>query len=196
MNKKQQFSTACGIAAIALSGTPAIATTGTSGNINIYLLPQLSQKSYTTEAPSNYFPIAKQDNSLTVADVIQQAEKILGLSKQHLAKVFLTSRQNLYNLKNNPEQKPQQETAKRAEQVNKALNIIRSNCPHKLGASTLTVKNEGKRLFDILTSENINLEQVSLFSDIIAKRINKRSPSALPEHIAKQEEFLNRPNAI
>lgn len=195
MNKKQ-LSTACGIAALALNGIPAIATTGTNENLTIYFLPQLSENSLALGTPSSYFPIAQQADSLTVGDVIQQAEKILGLSKQHLAKVFLTSRQNLYNLLNNPEQKPQQETEKRAKQVNEALNIISSNCPHKLGASTLTVRIENKRLFDILTSENIDLEQVTIFSKTIANRINKQSQSTLPVHIAKQEEFLNRPNAI
>ena len=195
MNKKQ-FSTACGIATLALNGMPALATTGTNENITTYFLPQLSENSLTSKTPSSYFPIAQQTDSITVGDVIRQAEKILGLSKQHLAKVFLTSRQNLYNLLNNLEQKPQQETENRAKQVNEALNIISSNCPHKLGASTLTVRIENKRLFDILTSENINLEHVTMFSETIAKRINKQSQPTLPEHIAKQEEFLNRPNAI
>jgi transposase len=195
MNKKQ-ISTACGIAALALNGMPAIATTGTNENITIYFLPQLSENSLTSETPSSYFPIAQQTDSLTVGDVIQQAEKTLGLSKQHLAKVFLTSRQNLYNLLNNSKQKPQQETESRAKQVNEALNIISSNCPYKLGASTLTVRIANKRLFDILTSKNINLEQVAMFSKAIAKRINKQSQPTLPKHITKQEAFLNRPNAV
>jgi len=195
MNKKQ-LTTACGFAAIAISGMPAVATTGTNDNIKIYFLPQFSEGQHTAEVPSSYFPIKEHDNSLTIGDVIQQAEKTLGLSKQHLAKVFLTSRQNLYNLLKNPEQKPQQDTESRAKKVNEALSIISSNCPHKLGASTLTVKIENKRLFDILTSENIDLEQVAIFSKEIAKRINKQPQSTLPTHIAKQEEFLNRPNAI
>jgi len=193
---KTQFTTACGIATIALSGMPAFATTGTNDNIATYFLPTFSGSSHIAGAPSSYFPIEDHDNSLTIGDVIQQAEKTLGLSKQHLAKVFLTSRQNLYNLLKNPEQKPQQDTESRAKKVNEALDIISLNCPHKLGASTLTVKIGDKRLFDILTSENINLEQLAIFSKEIAKRINKQSQSTLPTHIAKQEEFLNRPNAI
>jgi hypothetical protein len=192
--RKNEFSTACGLAAMALGGM-AEATTGTN-TAPTYFVPNISVYVQVAQSPSNYLPAVQQAESVTVVDVIQRAEKTLGLSKQHLAKVFLTSRQNLYNLLKNPEQKPQQETENRAKKVNEALNIISSNCPHKLGASTLTVKIEDKRLFDILINDNINLEQVALFSNVIAKRINKQSASALPEHIAKQEEFLNRPNAI
>jgi hypothetical protein len=195
MNKKQ-FSTACGIAALALNGMPAIATTGTNENITIYFLPRLSENSPALENPSNYFPIDQQIDILTVTDVIHRAEKILGLSKQHLAKVFLTTRQNLHNLLTKLEQKPNQKTENRAQQVNEALSIISSNCPHRLGASTLTMRIDDKRLFDILTSESINLEQVAIFSKTIAKRINKQSQSTLPDSIIKQEEFLNRPNAV
>ncbi|GAW87822.1 hypothetical protein bplSymb_SCF19301P001 [Bathymodiolus platifrons methanotrophic gill symbiont] len=195
MNKKQ-FSTACGIAALALNGMPAIATTGTNENITTYFLPRLSENSPALENPSNYFPIDQQIDILTVTDVIHRAEKTLGLSKQHLAEVFLTTRQNLHNLLTKLEQKPNQKTENRAQQVNEALSIISSNCPHRLGASTLTMRIDDKRLFDILTSESINLEQVAIFSKTIAKRINKQSQSTLPDSIVKQEEFLNRPNAV
>ena len=195
MNKKQ-ITTACGLTALALNGMPAIATTATNENIVMYLLPTSNANDLPLENPSNYFPIEQQTEILTVSDIIQHADKTLGLSRQHLAKVFLTSRQNLYNLLNKPEQKPNQETENRANQVNKALNIISSQVQTKLGASTLTVRIDGKRLFDVLTEDDIDLEQVRKFTDVIAKRIKKQSQSKLPEHIVKQEAFLNRPNAI
>jgi len=131
-----------------------------------------------------------------VKDVIQQADKQLGLSKQHLAQIFGVSRQNLYNLLNNADQTPNRETEDRAKQVNKALDVINSIYPHKLGASTLTVRIDDKRLFDVLKEDEICLEQVKHFSEVIAKRISRQSQSNLPERIAEQEEFLMRPNSV
>jgi len=194
MNKKQ-ITTACGIA-ISVYGIPAVATTASNENIIMYLLPTLNANDLPLEQPSNYFPVEHQTDSLTVSDIIKHADKTLGLSKQHLAKVFLTSRQNLYNLLNKPGQKPNQETESRAQKINEVLNIIGSICPYKLGASSLTVRIDNKRLFDVLTENNIDLEQVRTFSVAIAKRINRQSQSMLPEHTIKQEEFLNRPNAV
>ena len=129
-------------------------------------------------------------------DVIQQADKKLGLSKQHLAEIFAISRQNLYNLLNNAEQVPTSETENRAKQVNNALIEINSACPYKLGASCLTVRIEGKRLFDVLTESEICLIEVKKFAEQINNRITRQSVSNIPEHIAKQEEFLIRPNAV
>jgi transposase len=195
----KSFTTACGLATMAFNfGMPAIAVATTARNeaTIMYCFPISNTNAVTLEEPSNYFSVEQQPDILTVSDVIQQADKTLGLSKQHLAKVFLTSRQNLYNLLNKPDQKPNQETENRAKQVNEALKVVSAICPNRLGASTLTVRIDDKRLFDVLTSEHINLEQVAMFSKAIAKRINKQSQPTLPKHITKQEEFLNRPNAV
>lgn len=193
---KNKFTTACGFAALALNGMSAIATTATNENIAMYSLPISNANVLPIESPSNYFPIEQHEHGLTVSDIIQHADKTLGLSKQHLAKIFLISRQNLYNLLNNPDQKPNQETESRAKQVNEALKVVSAIFPHKLGASTLTVRIDNKRLFDVLTENSIDLEQVKKFSVAIAKRINKQSQPTLPEHAIKREEFLNRPNAV
>jgi hypothetical protein len=194
---RQEFNTASGMPKVHSGmGFPVIATTGTNENINTYLFWIKSDFSKPAESPSNYFSFENEPSLFSVPDVILRAEKILGLSKQHLAKVFATSRQNLYNLLNNPEQKPLQDTVNRAKQVNEALNMISSICPYKLGASTLTVRIDDKRLFDVLTEATIDSNQVRHFSEVIASRINKKTHSNLPDHIVKQETFLSRPNAI
>lgn len=129
-------------------------------------------------------------------DVIQQADKQLGLSKQHLAQIFGISRQNLYNLLNNADQTPNRETEDRAKEVSKALKEISSICPLKLGASTLTVRIDDKRLFDVLMEKDICLQQVGQFTEQINKRITRQSTTSIKKYLDEQEEFLMRPNAV
>lgn len=195
MNKKE-ITTACGLALVSLNSLPTDATTGTNEKVSQCLYSASMPNGEMLEKPSNLFSVEKQIETLTVSDIIRKAEKSLGLSKQHLARVFATTRQNLHNLLTNPEQKPNQKTENRANQVNEALTIIRSICPYKIGASALTVRVDDKRLFDILIEEKINLSQVIFFSEIIANRLNKKSQSKLPEQIIEQEAFLSRPNAV
>jgi hypothetical protein len=51
------------------------------------------------------------------------------------------------------------------------LDIISEICPYKLGASTMTCRIDGKRLFDELAENEIDLAQVRLFIQEINKRI-------------------------
>lgn len=191
--KTKDITTACGLV-MALGGIPVI-TTASNDGIKIYPFP-INTKFSTLESPSNYAAIKQKSEIFAVSDVIKYAEKTLGLSKQHLADIFVITRQNLYNLLNNPEQIPNLNTENRAKQVNKALDVINSIYPHKLGASTLTVRIDDKRLFDVLKEDEICLEQVKHFSEVIAKRISRQSQSNLPERIIEQQAFLSRPNAI
>lgn len=131
----------------------------------------------------------------TVSDVIIQAQSILGISKSHLAIVFKMSRQNLDNLIKNTQQKPTEETEARAMQVKKALDIVSKACPYKLGASTMTCRINGRRLFDELSENEIDLAQVKLFAQDINKRINVQQKSPLPESIIKNQEFIDTFNA-
>lgn len=193
MNRKR-ITSACGLSALAMFSAYS-ATTSANDEHTMYLLFALKSSS-TSESPSNFVSFDPETKVFAVGDVIQRTEAALGLSRQHIAKIFKSSRQNIYNLLNNLEQKPNPETEKRARQVNEALDAIREIYPYKLGASVLTVRIEEKRLFDVLTEDRIDIDEVKRFTETIAKRIGKQTQLILPESVVEQQEFLNRPNAI
>ena len=140
-------------------------------------------------------PLQQAESSLAVADAIVQARNILGISKLHLAAVFKMSRQNLDNLLNN-KQVPTQEIKTRSMQVKQALAVISKTCPYKLGASALSCKIDGKRLFDVLTENTIDLAQVDIFTHEINKRIRlQEEPSSLPDSVIKNQEYIDAFNA-
>jgi hypothetical protein len=178
---------------------PFLATTAKTDSFYLFFLPKgvLNSNTPVPSGPiTNYLPIQKAESSLTIPDVIVQAQNILGISKSHLAAIFKMSRQNLDNLLKNNEQKPMHETEARAMQVKQALDIISEICPYKLGASTMTCKIDGKRLFDELTEHEINLTQVRLFAREINKRIHSQPQSNLPENVKRNQEFIDTFNAI
>ncbi|NOT83587.1 MAG: hypothetical protein HOP02_02160 [Methylococcaceae bacterium] len=193
---KQQISTSTNCVTMAL--VSCLTTTGVIPN-HLWALP--NQGILDIDVPAslgiitNYLPVQKTESSLTIPDVIMQAQNILGISKQHLTFVFDTSRQNLYNLLNNNEQVPKSETVARAIQVKQALDIIAEICPHKLGASTMTCRIDGRRLFDELIAREINLAQVKVFAQEINKRISTQQQSNIPESVIRNQEFIDTFNA-
>ena len=185
---------------MAVVGT-RLPTTTCFDSISLWALPinratDLNNQVYYLGVITNYFPAQKAKSSLTIPDVIVQAKNILGISKLHLATIFKMSRQNLDNLLKNNEQMPTQETEARAIKVKQALDIISEICPYKLGASTMTCRIDGKRLFDELTEHEINLAQVQLFAGEINKRIHLQQQSNLPERVLRNQEFIDTFNAI
>lgn len=134
--------------------------------------------------------------SITVQDIIIQSQNILGIGKLHLASIFKMSRQNLDNLIKSTDQKPNLETETRALQVKNALEVISEFCPYKIGASTMTCKINGRRLLDELSEDEIDLDEVRIFSQEIAKRIQTTQQSNLPERAIKNQEFMDTFNAI
>lgn len=190
-----------GALAMALVVTPAAATTADIASVRI--VPCLFKFQNLTNCASeegvitNSLPLPKvAAPSVTVQDVIIQSQNILGIGKLHLAAVFKMSRQNLDNLIKNTEQKPTPETESRALQVKKALEVISGLCPYKLGASTMICKINARRLLDELSEDEINLAEVRLFAQEIAKRIQTNHQSNLPESVAKNQEFMDTFNAI
>jgi hypothetical protein len=105
--------------AITLGGT-LLATTAGADPVRLWFLPikgVLNLYAPSSSGPiTNYLSLQKAESSLTIPDVIVQAQNILGISKLHLAAVFKMSRQNLDNLLKNNEQAPTQETEARAMQ--------------------------------------------------------------------------------
>lgn len=187
--------------AMVLAVNPTPATTSDMASIRFLICPVKCEAVYSGNPEelgkiTNYFPAMRVVSSVTIPDVIEQAQNILGISKQHLAVVFGTSRQNLYNLLKNNEQVPTQETEARAMQVKQALDIISEICPYKLGASTMTCRIDGRRLLDELSESEINLAQVRVFAQEINKRIQAQQQSNLPESIIRNQEFIDTFNAI
>ena len=191
-----------GALAMALVINPVAATTADNASIRIVPLVVRFQNSTNcvselTGEITNCLPISKiAPPSVTVQDIIMESQSILGIGKLHLAAIFKMSRQNLDNLIKNTEQKPTSETETRALQVKKALEIISELCPYKLGASTMTCKINGRRLLDELSENEINLAEVRLFAQEIAKRIQTNYQSNLPERVTKNQEFMDTFNAI
>lgn len=207
MNHKNLVSTSnnhvnVGALALALVINPVAATTADNASIRIVPLVVRSQNSTdcisaVTAEITNCLPISKiTPPSITVQDIIMESHSILGIGKLHLATIFKMSRQNLDNLIKNTEQKPTPETETRALQVKKALEAISELCPYKLGASTMTCKINGRRLLDELSENEINLAEVQLFAQEIAKRIKTNYQSNLPERVTKNQEFMDIFNAI
>lgn len=194
-NQQISTSTKCVAALVSLLSTTAGATPD-----RIWVLPvKMGLDVNTSEFPgviTNYLPIQKTESSVTVPDVILQAKNTLGISKLHLAAIFKMTRQNLDNLLKNNEQKPTQETEARAIQVKKALDIVSELCPHKLGASTITCRINGRRLFDELAESEINLVQIKIFAQEINKRIIAQYKSNIPENILRSQEFTDTFNAV
>lgn len=191
-----------GALAMALVINPVAATTADNASIRIVPLAVRFQNLTNcvledAREITNCLPVSKAATpSVTVGDIIMQSQDILGIGKLHLAAIFKMSRQNLDNLIKNTEQKPAPETEKRALQVKKALDVISWLCPYKLGASTMTCKINGRRLLDELSENEINLAEVRLFAQEIAKRIQTNYHSNLPESVAKNQEFMDTFNAI
>lgn len=191
-----------GVLAMALVVTPTAATTADIASVRIVpcLFKFQNLTNFALEEGrviTNSLPLPKEATpSITVQDVIIQSQNILGIGKLHLAAVFKMSRQNLDNLIKNTEQKPTPETESRALQVKKALGVISGLCPYKLGASAMTCKINGRRLLDELSEDEINLAEVRLFAQEIAKRIQTNHQSNLPESVAKNQEFMDTFNAI
>lgn len=191
-----------GVLAMALAINPAAATTADNASIRIVPLVVRFQNSTdcvsaVTGEITNCLPTSKiAPPSVTVQDIIMESQSILGIGKLHLAAIFKMSRQNLDNLIKNTEQKPTPETETRALQVKKALEVISELCPYKLGASTMTCKINGRRLLDELSENEINLAEVRLFAQEIAKRIQTNYQSNLPERVTKNQEFMDIFNAI
>ena len=191
-----------GALAMALVINPVAATTADNASIRIVPLVVRFQNSTNcvsevTGEITNCLPISKiATPSVTVQDIIVESQSILGIGKLHLAAIFKMSRQNLDNLIKNTEQKPTPETETRALQVKKALEVISELCPYKLGASTMTCKINGRRLLDELSENEINLAEVRLFAQEIAKRIQTNYQSNLPERVTKNQEFMDTFNAI
>lgn len=175
-----------------------ITTADSSTNAGTWVIPKLTFNfdSLLESLLNRIHKPQETDSSLTISDVIEEANNILGISKLHLAEVFDTSRQNLYNLLKNGNQVPTQETEERAAQVKEALDIISSICPYKLGASTMTCLINGERLYDELTKSNINLDKVRIFAQAINKRISIQQQSNLSEGMVKNQEFIDTYNAI
>lgn len=207
MNKNIRASTSnnhvgIGALAMALVVTPVAATTADMASVRI--LPFVFKDPCLTNCDSveagiitNSLHQAKAvAPSVTVQDVIIRSQNTLGIGKLHLAAVFKMSRQNLDNLIKNTEQKPTSETESRALQVQKVLDVISELCPYKLGASTMTCKRNGRRLLDELSENEINLSEVRLFAQEIAKRIQTNYQSNLPESMTKNQEFMDTFNAI
>jgi len=194
-----QITTSTNCVAMALVGAFLATTAGTAPD-RLWVLPIKRVLDINAPASSgpitNYLSVQKAESSLTIPDVIVQAQNILGISKLHLAAVFKMSRQNLDNLLKNNEQVPTQDTEARAMQVKQALDIISEICPYKLGASTMTCRIDGKRLFDELAENEIDLHQVRVFTQEINKRIQLQQQSSLPESIIKNQEFIDTFNAI
>lgn len=138
----------------------------------------------------------EKPKGISVFDIMQDSQKFLGIGKQHLAKIFQMSRQNYYNLQSNIEQIPNEETSARAEKVSGAIEIIKNEAKHKLGASTMTYKINRGSLLDVLIADDINLEKVSLFVNKINERISNTSKARLPEHMAKKEDILDEKEII
>ena len=190
-----------GALAMALFVSPATATTADRASVRIvpFVVSRPSLTNYDSEdvgAITNSLPppiVATP--SITIQDIIMQSQNILGIGKLHLASIFKMSRQNLDNLIKNAEQKPNPETETRALQVKKALEVISEFCPYKLGASTMTCKIDGRRLLDELSEDEINLDEVRIFSQEIAKRIQVSHQSNLPERVTKNQEFMDTFNA-
>ena len=194
MNKKQiSTSKKCVVALVSL------ATTAGSIPDHLWVLPVTTNTDINASEFSgtitNYLPIQKAESSVTVPDVILQAKNTLGISKLHLAEIFKMTRQNLDNLLKNNEQKPTQETEARAMQVKKALDIVSELSPYKLGASTMTCRINGRRLFDELAEKEINYAQVGLFAQEINKRISTQQQSNFPESVIRNQEFIDNFNA-
>lgn len=191
-----------GTLAMALLVSPAVATTADMASIRIVPCVVRFQSltncdSEDLGAVTNSSPLPKTTiPSVTVQDVIVQSQNILGIGKLHLASIFKMSRQNLDNLIKNAEQKPNPETETRSLQVKKALEVISEFCPYKIGASTMTCKINGRRLFDELSEDEINLAEVRVFSQEIAKRIQTNHQSSLPKRVIKNQEFMDTFNAI
>jgi hypothetical protein len=195
MNKQQiSTSTKCVAALVGCLAT----TAGAIPDRSWILPPKIDLDINITEFSgeiTNFLPVLKAESSITVPDVIRQAKNTLGISKLHLAAVFKMTRQNLDNLLKNDEQKPTQETEARAIHVKKALDIVSEFCPYKLGASTMTCRINGRRLFDELAENEIHLAQVRLFAQEINKRISTQQQSNLPESVIRNQEFIDTFNA-
>ena len=195
---KQQISTSTNCIAMALVGTFLATTAGVAPD-RLWVLPiKIGLDMNVPESPgaiTTYLPVKKAESSVTVPDVILQAKNTLGISKLHLSAIFKMTRQNLDNLLKNKEQKPTQETEARAMEVKRALDTISNLCPYKLGASTMTCRINGRRLFDELAENEINLVQVTLFAQEINKRISTQQQSNLPENVISNQEFIDIFNA-
>ncbi len=194
-----------GILAMAMTlaaSAPVAATTSDNASVRVVPRPVRFQDftdctSEDTRNITNCLALSKAvTSSVTVNDIIIQSQNILGIGKLHLAAIFKMSRQNLDNLIKNTEQKPTPETETRVLQVKKALDVISRLCPYKLGASTMTCKINGRRLLDELSENEINLAEVRLFSQEIAKRIQTNNQSNLSGKVANNQEFMDTFNAI
>ncbi len=179
---------------------PSFVTASYNEPIRIWVLPNkldVRVKFSDKAKPiSNYLPEQKSKSILVFKDIIVEAQNVLGISKTHLALIFKMSRQNLdYLLKNN-EKIPRPDTQKRIINVKKALDIIHRVYPHKLGASTLTYRNNGDRLFDVLINDDIDFGKVKSFTEKINEHIRLQQQSSLPESVIKNQEFIDSFNAI
>lgn len=206
MNNNHRISTAATNAALVVlacwSSSAAFAATGNRSAVPVVigLAPRGLGSGRDSLAPkeiTNYLPSPPQPSELAaVSDIIGQAQTVLGISKQHLASIFGISRQNLYNLIGNHEQVPTPDTAARAWQVKKALDVIAQACPYQLGASTMTCRINGQRLLDELLAQDIDLGQVRLFAQAIAKRIHTQQAARFSDKTIRDQEFMDTVNVI
>lgn len=204
MNSKIRASTSNNHAGFGALAVTFVAAATTADMASVRIVPFVARFQGITNCDSegigtitNSLPLPKATvPSVTVQDVIMQSQNVLGIGKLHLAGIFKMSRQNLDNLIKNAEQKPNPETEARALQVRKALEVISELCPYKIGASTMTCKINGRRLLDELSEDKIKFDEVKIFSQEIAKRIQTNQQSNLSEKIIRNQEFTDTFNAI
>jgi hypothetical protein len=207
MNNNHRISTAATNAFLMVLASSSPFTTAFAATVSrsavpvlISLTPRGFGSGRISQAPkeiTNYLPSPQQPSELAaVSDIIGQAQTVLGISKQHLASIFGISRQNLYNLIGNHEQIPTPDTAARAWQVKKALEVIAEECPYQLGASTMTCRINGQRLLDELLAQDIDLGQVRLFAQAIAKRIHTQQAASFSDKTIRGQEFMDTVNVI
>lgn len=149
-----------------------------------------------SENITNFIAATPVESVIYVPDILAQAIETIGIGKQHIASIFGISRQHLYNIIKDPGTDVKPENQKRAADVAQALRVIRNITSYKLGSSVLTFRIDNVRLLDVLQQETIDLDRVERFAAEINSRIATTQPaSSIPESIADQQEYLDKPSA-